>query len=99
MLTYEQSGVNIDEGNRAVSLIKGKIKETYDKNVIGDLGNFSGLYSLKDFMKMEEPVLLAATDGVGTKLKLAQMMAKHNRVGIDLVAMSVNDLICQGAKP
>ena len=92
MLTYEQSGVNIDEGNRAVSLIKGKIKETYDKNVIGDLGNFSGLYSLKDFMKMEEPVLLAATDGVGTKLKLAQMM-------IDLVAMSVNDLICQGAKP
>ena len=48
MLTYEQSGVNIDEGNRAVSLIKGKIKETYDKNVIGDLGNFSGLYSLKD---------------------------------------------------
>ena len=73
MLTYEQSGVNIDEGNRAVSLIKGKIKETYDKNVIGDLGNFSGLYSLKDFMKMEEPVLLAATDGVGTKLKLAQI--------------------------
>ena len=99
MLTYEQSGVNIDEGNRAVSLIKGKIKETYDKNVIGDLGNFSGLYSLKDFMKMEEPVLLAATDGVGTKLKLAQMMDKHNTVGIDLVAMSVNDLICQGAKP
>ena len=97
MLTYEQSGVNIDEGNRAVSLIKGKIKETYDKNVIGDLGNFSGLYSLKDFMKMEEPVLLAATDGVGTKLKLAQMMDKHNTVGIDLVAMSVNDLICQGA--
>ena len=99
MLTYEQSGVNIDEGNRAVSLIKGKIKETYDKNVIGDLGNFSGLYSLKDFVKMEEPVLLAATDGVGTKLKLAQMMNKHDTVGIDLVAMSVNDLICQGAKP
>ena len=99
MLTYEQSGVNIDEGNRAVSLIKGKIKETYDKNVIGDLGNFSGLYSLKDFVKMEEPVLLAATDGVGTKLKLAQMMNKHDTVGIDLVAMSVNDLICQGANP
>ncbi|MDD7753133.1 MAG: phosphoribosylformylglycinamidine cyclo-ligase [Clostridiales bacterium] len=99
MLTYEQSGVNIDEGNRAVSLIKNKIKETYDKNVIGDLGNFSGLYSLKDFLTMKEPVLLAATDGVGTKLKLAQMMNKHNTVGIDLVAMSVNDLICQGAKP
>lgn len=99
MLTYEQSGVNIDEGNRAVSLIKDKIKGTYDKNVIGDLGNFSGLYSLKDFLTMKEPVLLAATDGVGTKLKLAQMMDKHNTVGIDLVAMSVNDLICQGAKP
>ena len=69
MLTYEQSGVNIDEGNRAVSLIKNKIKETYDKNVIGDLGNFSGLYSLKDFLNLKEPVLLAATDGVGTKLK------------------------------
>ena len=99
MLTYEQSGVNIDEGNRAVSLIKNKIKGTYDKNVIGDLGNFSGLYSLKDFLTMKEPVLLAATDGVGTKLKLAQMMDKHDTVGIDLVAMSVNDLICQGAKP
>lgn len=99
MLTYEQSGVNIDEGNRAVSLIKNKIKGTYDNNVIGDLGNFSGLYSLKDFITMKEPVLLAATDGVGTKLKLAQMMDKHDTVGIDLVAMSVNDLICQGAKP
>lgn len=99
MLTYEQSGVNIDEGNRAVSLIKNKIKGTYDNNVIGDLGNFSGLYTLKDFLTMKEPVLLAATDGVGTKLKLAQMMDKHETVGIDLVAMSVNDLICQGAKP
>lgn len=99
MLTYKQSGVDIDEGNRAVDLIKGKIKSTYDNNVIGDLGNFSGLYSLKDFVGMKEPVLLASTDGVGTKLKLAQMMDKHDTVGIDLVAMCVNDLICQGAKP
>ena len=99
MLTYKQSGVDIDEGNRAVDLIKGKIKSTYDNNVIGDLGNFSGLYSLKDFVNMEEPVLLSSTDGVGTKLKLAQMMDKHDTVGIDLVAMCVNDLICQGAKP
>ncbi len=99
MLTYKNSGVNIDEGNRAVDLIKGKIKETYDSNVIGDLGNFSGSYSIKDFMWMEDPVLLASTDGVGTKLKIAQMMDKHNTVGIDLVAMCVNDLICQGAKP
>lgn len=99
MLTYKQSGVDIDEGNRAVELIKDKIKATYDKNVIGDLGNFSGLYSLKDFVSMTEPVLLASTDGVGTKLKIAQMMDKHDTVGIDLVAMCVNDLICQGAKP
>ena len=99
MLTYKQSGVDIDEGNRAVDLIKRKIKSTYDNNVIGDLGNFSGLYSLKDFTTMKEPVLLSSTDGVGTKLKLAQMMDKHDTVGIDLVAMCVNDLICQGAKP
>lgn len=99
MLTYRASGVDIDEGNRAVNLIKDKIKGTYDKNVIGDLGNFSGLYSLKDFINMDEPVLLSSTDGVGTKLKLAQMLDIHNTVGIDLVAMCVNDLICQGAKP
>ncbi|CEN77304.1 phosphoribosylaminoimidazole synthetase [[Clostridium] sordellii] len=99
MLTYRDSGVDIDEGNRAVNLIKNKIKGTYDNNVIGDLGNFSGLYSLKDFMNMKEPVLLSSTDGVGTKLKLAQMLNIHNTVGIDLVAMCVNDLICQGAKP
>lgn len=99
MLTYRASGVDIDEGNRAVNLIKDKIKGTYDKNVIGDLGNFSGVYSLKDFINMDEPVLLSSTDGVGTKLKLAQMMDIHNTVGIDLVAMCVNDLICQGAKP
>ena len=62
MLTYKQSGVDIDEGNRAVDLIKGKIKSTYDNNVIGDLGNFSGLYSLKGFVGMEEPVLLSCPD-------------------------------------
>ncbi|WP_373599905.1 phosphoribosylformylglycinamidine cyclo-ligase [Paraclostridium bifermentans] len=99
MLTYRDSGVDIDEGNRAVDLIKNKIKGTYDNNVIGDLGNFSGLYSLKDFINLQEPVLLSSTDGVGTKLKLAQMMDVHDTVGIDLVAMCVNDLICQGAKP
>ncbi len=99
MLTYKNSGVNIDEGNRAVDLIKDKIRQTYDSNVLGDLGNFSGLYSLKEFTGMKEPVLLASTDGVGTKLKIAQLMDKHDTVGIDLVAMCVNDLICQGARP
>lgn len=99
MLTYKSSGVDIDEGNRAVDLIKNKIKQTNDANVIGDLGNFSGLYSLGSFAGMKEPVILGATDGVGTKLMLAQMMDKHSTVGIDLVAMCVNDLICQGARP
>lgn len=98
-ITYRDSGVDIDEGNKAVDLIKNKIRSTYDSNVIGDLGNFSGLYSLKEFVGMKEPVLLSSTDGVGTKLKIAQMMDIHNTVGVDLVAMCVNDLICQGARP
>lgn len=99
MLTYKNSGVDIDEGNKAVSLIKDKIASTYDKNVLGDLGNFSGLYSLGEFTNMKCPVLLSSTDGVGTKLMIANLMDKHDTVGIDLVAMCVNDLICQGAKP
>ena len=99
MLTYKNSGVDIDEGNKAVNLIKDSIKSTYDKNVIGDLGNFSGLYSLLDFKNMNHPVLLSSTDGVGTKLMIANLLDKHDTVGIDLVAMCVNDLICQGAKP
>lgn len=98
-ITYRDSGVNIDEGNKAVDIIKEKVKSTYNKNVLGDLGSFSGLYSIKDCLNMKEPVLLSSTDGVGTKLKIAQMMDKHDSVGIDLVAMCVNDLICQGAKP
>lgn len=99
MLTYKNSGVDIDEGNKAVNLIKDKIKSTYDNNVLGDLGNFSGLYSLGEFSNMKTPVLLSSTDGVGTKLMIANLMDKHDTVGIDLVAMCVNDLICQGAKP
>ena len=99
MLTYKNSGVDIDEGNKAVNLIKDKIKSTYDNNVLGDLGNFSGLYSLGEFSNMKTPVLLSSTDGVGTKLMIANLMNKHDTVGIDLVAMCVNDLICQGAKP
>lgn len=98
-INYKESGVNIAEGNRAVDLIKEKVKSTYSKNVIGELGLFSGGFSLKEYMYMEEPTLLAATDGVGTKLLIAQNTNSHNTVGIDLVAMCVNDLICQGAKP
>ncbi|WP_028829499.1 phosphoribosylformylglycinamidine cyclo-ligase [Proteocatella sphenisci] len=98
-ISYQDSGVNISEGNRAVELMKSKVKETYINGVIGEIGLFAGGFSLKEFMHMEEPTLLASTDGVGTKLLIAQKMDIHNTVGIDLVAMCVNDLICQGAKP
>ncbi|OPJ55988.1 phosphoribosylformylglycinamidine cyclo-ligase [Alkalithermobacter paradoxus] len=98
-ISYKSAGVDIDEGNKAVSLIKDKVKSTYDNNVLGDLGNFGGLYSLKEFINMKEPVLVSSTDGVGTKLKLAQMTGIHHTIGIDLVAMCVNDLLCQGARP
>lgn len=97
-IDYKASGVNIDEGNRAVALMKEVVKTTYDEHVVGDLGLFSGAYELSD-ANLDQPVLLAATDGVGTKLMIAQSMGIHDSAGIDLVAMSVNDLICQGAKP
>lgn len=98
-LTYEDSGVNITEGNRAVDLIKKAVQETYSSSVVGDLGLFSGGFSLKEFKDYEDPILLASTDGVGTKIMIAQDLGIHDTVGIDLVAMCVNDLICQGARP
>ncbi|MDO5037150.1 MAG: phosphoribosylformylglycinamidine cyclo-ligase [Tissierellia bacterium] len=98
-ISYKDAGVDITEGNRAVDKIKDQVKSTYSEAVLGDIGLFSGGYSLGEAKGMEDPVLLAATDGVGTKLMVAQMMDVHDTVGIDLVAMSVNDLICQGAKP
>jgi len=97
-LTYSDSGVNIDEGARAVDLMKGYVKNTFNKNVLCDLGGFGGLFQL-DAHEYKAPVLVSGTDGVGTKLKLAFMMDKHDTVGIDLVAMCVNDILCQGAKP
>lgn len=98
-ISYKDAGVDIAEGNRAVELMKSAVKSTYIPGVVGELGLFSGGFSLKDYMNMQEPTLLAATDGVGTKLLVAQLMDVHDTVGIDLVAMCVNDLICQGAKP
>ncbi|WP_036730636.1 phosphoribosylformylglycinamidine cyclo-ligase [Peptoniphilus mikwangii] len=99
MIDYKDSGVDIDSGNRAVELMKEHVKKTYTSGVFGDIGLFSGGFSLDEFKDMEHPTLLASTDGVGTKLLIAQKMDIHNTVGIDLVAMCVNDLICQGAKP
>ncbi len=97
-LTYKEAGVDTKEGDRAVSLMKPHVKKTFNKNVLTGLGGFGSLFRL-DVKGMEEPVLVSGTDGVGTKLKLAFLMDKHDTVGQDCVAMCVNDILCQGAKP
>jgi phosphoribosylformylglycinamidine cyclo-ligase len=97
-LTYARAGVDIDKGNRLVDKIKAIAKSTTRPGVMGDIGGFGGLFSL-NVATMDRPVLVSSTDGVGTKLKIAFMMDKHDTVGIDLVAMSVNDICVQGAKP
>src|SRR3989338_4161163 len=96
-LTYKDSGVDIEAGNETVENIKPLAKKTYRKEVISGVGGFSGLFKVPDGYK--EHVLVASTDGVGTKLKLAFRLNKHETIGIDLVAMCVNDLICCGAEP
>jgi len=97
-ITYKSAGVDVDAGNLFVNLIKPLAKSTYNKNVVGKIGGFAGLYSLP-LDKYENPLLVASTDGVGTKLKVAFMTGKLDTVGIDLVAMNVNDIITCGAEP
>lgn len=97
-LTYAEAGVDIDAGEREVELIKKSVQATYTKGVLGDLGGFGGLYRLKDELS-EDPILVSGTDGVGTKLRLAIEMGIHNTIGQDCVAMSVNDVLVQGARP
>lgn len=97
-LTYKDAGVDTKEGERAVSLMKDHVKATFNENVLTGLGSFGSLFNL-DVKGMEQPVLVSGTDGVGTKLKIAFLMDKHDTVGIDCVAMCVNDVLCQGAKP
>lgn len=97
-MTYKDAGVDIDAGNRFVKLIKPLVKATSRPEVLTDIGGFGGLFSLHAD-KYEKPTLVTSTDGVGTKLKLAFMMDKHDTVGIDLVAMCVNDIAVQGAEP
>lgn len=97
-LTYADSGVDIDKANRLVDRIKDIAKSTPRSGVMGEIGGFGGLFSL-NLSNVSNPVLVSSTDGVGTKLKIAFMMDKHDTIGIDLVAMCVNDIIVQGAKP
>ena len=97
-LTYRDAGVDIDAGNYSVQLIKDSVKATYRPEVLGDLGGFGGLFALNSG-KYKEPVLVSGTDGVGTKLKLAFMLDKHDTIGQDAVAMCVNDILVQGAEP
>lgn len=97
-LTYAASGVDIDKANRFISAIRKIAQQTPRSGVMGDIGGFGGLFSL-NVEGMERPVLVSSTDGVGTKLKIAFMMKKHDTIGIDLVAMCINDIAVQGAKP
>jgi phosphoribosylformylglycinamidine cyclo-ligase len=95
-MKYRDAGVDIEKGNEAVRRIKDKVKTTFDANVLTEIGSFGGLYALSGY---REPVLVSGTDGVGTKLRIAFLLDRHETVGIDLVAMSVNDILVQGARP
>lgn len=97
-LRYKDAGVDTKEGGRAVALMKAHAERTFNKNVLTGLGGFASLFQL-DAADLAEPVLVSGTDGVGTKLKIAFMMDKHDSVGIDCVAMCANDVLCTGAKP
>lgn len=97
-LTYKNSGVDVTAGYEAVKRMKTHVQKTFTKEVISDLGGFSGMFAL-DKSQLDEPVLVSGTDGVGTKLMIAFAMDKHNTIGEDCVAMCVNDILCQGARP
>src|SRR3982751_2552552 len=96
-LTYRDAGVDIDAGNEVVERIKPLVKRTFRPEVMGGLGGLGGLFDLSG--RYKEPVLVSGTDGVGTKLKLAQQLGRHDTIGIDLVARCVNDVLVQGAEP
>ena len=98
-MDYKNAGVDIEAGYRSVELMKKHVKETMRPEVLGGLGGFSGAFSMSAYKNMEKPTLVSGTDGVGTKLKLAFILDKHNTVGIDCVAMCVNDIACAGGEP
>ena len=99
MMDYKKAGVDIEAGYKSVELMKEHVKKTMRPDVLGGLGGFSGAFSLSKIKDMEDPVLLSGTDGCGTKVKLAIIMDKHNTIGIDAVAMCVNDIACAGGEP
>lgn len=98
-MDYKSAGVDIEAGYKSVELIKGFVGATNRPEVIGGLGGFAGAFSMEKYKSMEEPVLVSGTDGCGTKVKLAFLMDKHDTIGIDAVAMCVNDIVCGGAEP
>ena len=98
-MDYKKAGVDIEAGYKSVELMKEHVKKTMREEVLGGLGGFSGAFSLAKIKDMEEPVLLSGTDGCGTKVKLAMIMDKHDTIGIDAVAMCVNDIACAGGEP
>jgi len=97
-ITYKDAGVDIDTANEFVERIKASIKTTARKEVVSGIGGFGGLFRLNS-AGFKNPILVSSTDGVGTKLRIAQLLDKHDTIGIDLVAMSVNDVVVQGAEP
>ncbi len=98
-MDYRSSGVDIEAGYKSVQLIKGFVEETRRPEVLGGLGGFAGAFSMEKFKSMEDPVLVSGTDGCGTKVKLCFIMDKHDTIGIDAVAMCVNDIVCGGGEP
>ncbi len=98
-MDYKSAGVDVEAGYKSVELMKSSVKATFRKEVLTDLGGFGGLFSIEKAKNMEQPVLVSGTDGVGTKLKIAFLTDKHDTIGIDAVAMCVNDIVCSGAEP
>ena len=99
IMDYKNSGVDIEAGYKSVELMKEHVKKTMRPEVLGGLGGFAGAFDLSKIKEMDEPVLLSGTDGCGTKVKLAFVMDKHDTIGIDAVAMCVNDIACSGGDP
>ena len=96
---YKAAGVDVEAGYNGVKLMRRHVERTKIPGVMSDIGGFGGLFSLENYKNYQEPVLISGTDGVGTKIRIAQLMNKHDTVGIDCVAMCVNDIVCSGAKP